>query len=229
MFRSRVDAGQQLAKRLQHLKGEDTVVLGLPRGGVPVAFQIAKSLNAPLDVIVVRKLGVPYQPELAMGAIGEGGVRILNEDVMSVTGVTSEQLEEVEAGEREELERRAQLFRRGHPRVSLAGRVAVIVDDGIATGSTARAAAQVARAQGAARVVVTAPVAPTSVKDRLVREADEVIVVETPEPFFAIGQFYIDFTQTSDAEVTEWLDRARGELKWQEIPFGGLVGDAKIG
>ena len=225
MFSDRVDAGQRLAKLLEHLKGEDLVVLGLPRGGVPLAFQISKSLNAPLDVIVVRKLGVPYQPELAMGAIGEGGVRVLNEDVVSMTGVTSEQIGEVEAREREELERRAQLFRRGYPRVSLAGRMAVIVDDGIATGSTARAAAQAARAQGAARVVVTAPVAPTGVEDRLAGDADAVIVAETPEPFLAIGQFYLDFTQTSDAEVTEWLDRSRRRVAMEEVPVGGSVGE----
>jgi len=208
MFSDRLDAGIQLGERLQHLKGEDLVVLGLPRGGVPVAFQVAKALAAPLDVIVVRKLGVPFQPELAMGAVGEGGVRVLNEDVVSMSGVTSEQLTAVEAREREELERRAVLFRHGHPRVSLVGRVAVIVDDGIATGSTARAAAQVARALGATRVVVTAPVAPRGVNGRLAGDADEVIVVDTPDPFYAIGEFYRDFTQTSDAEVSEWLDRA---------------------
>lgn len=207
MFTDRVEAGRRLAPHLEHLKGEDLIVLGLPRGGVPVALEVAEALGAPLDVIVVRKLGVPYQPELAMGAIGEGGVRVINEEVVSMAGVTPEQLTEVETRERAELERRARLFRGGRPGVPLTGRTAVIVDDGIATGSTARAAAQVARALGAARVVVATPVAPTDVKGRLEADADEVIVAETPELFFAIGQFYLDFTQTSDQEVARCLQR----------------------
>lgn len=211
MFKDRDEAGRLLAGSLNHLKDQDVVVLGLPRGGVPVAFHVARELGAPLDVIVVRKLGVPYQPELAMGAIGEDGVRVLNDDVVSMTGVGPEQVAEVEARERAELERRAELFRRGRPRLSLEGRVAVIVDDGIATGSTVRAAVMVARALGATRVLVAAPVAPSGVEDRLGRDADEVIVLDTPEPFFAIGQFYLDFDQVSDGEVTDWLERGRTE------------------
>jgi putative phosphoribosyl transferase len=209
MFINRKEAGRSLAGRLEHLRGEDLVVLGLPRGGVPVAYEVAVALEAPLDVIVVRKLGVPGDPELAMGAIGEGGVRIVNESVLSMAGVRGEQLRKVEERERKELERRARLFRGEQERVPLAGRVALIVDDGIATGSTVRAAAQVARAQGAARVVVAAPVAPTETRSRLEADADEVVLVETPEPFFAIGQFYVDFTQTADEEVTDILTRAR--------------------
>ncbi|MEX1133944.1 MAG: alpha/beta fold hydrolase [Acidimicrobiia bacterium] len=208
MFRDRIEAGRQLAEHLLHLKDQDVVVLGLPRGGVPVAHQVALALDAPLDVIVVRKLGVPYQPELAMGAIGEEGVRIIDPHIVSMAGVSAEELAEVERAERAELDRRARLFRGGRPREPLQGRVAVIVDDGIATGSTARAAAQVARELGAARVVVATPVAPREVRARLGRDADEVIVVETPEPFYAIGQFYLDFSQTADEEVTAILERA---------------------
>ena len=208
MFRDRIEAGRQLAEHLLHLKDQDVVVLGLPRGGVPVAHQVAMALDSPLDVIVVRKLGVPYQPELAMGAIGEEGVRIIDPHIVSMAGVSAEELAEVERAERAELDRRARLFRGSRPREPLQGRVAVIVDDGIATGSTARAAAQVARELGAARVVVASPVAPGEVRARLGRDADEVIVVETPEPFYAIGQFYLDFSQTVDEEVTAILERA---------------------
>lgn len=217
MFADRTEAGQLLAERLAHLRKEDAVVLGLPRGRVPVAFQVARALDAPLDVIVVRKLGVPSQPELAVGAVGESGVRVVNHEVMSMAGVTAEQLADVEAREREELERRVTLYRRGHPRVSLTGRTAVIIDDGIATGSTAKAAAQVARALGAAHVIVATPVAPADAKKRLAGDADDVIVVDTPKFFFAIGQFYLDFTQTSDEEVSECLERVRAH-ETREVP-----------
>lgn len=209
MFADRTEAGQLLAERLEHLRNEEVVVLGLPRGGVPVALQVARALDAPLDVIVVRKLGVPYQRELAAGAIGESGVRVINEDVVSMAGVTDEQLADVEAREREELERRVARYRKGRPRVPLSGRTAVVVDDGIATGSTAKAAAQVSRALGAKRVIVATPVAPVDVSKRLAADADEVIVVATPELFYAIGQFYFDFSQTSDREVSDCLDEAR--------------------
>ena len=209
MYRDRVEAGQRLAERLHHLADQDVVVLGLPRGGVPVAHQVALALGAPLDVIVVRKLGVPQQPELAMGAIGEQGVRIIDPAVLAMAGVSDQRLAEVEATERVELDRRAQLFRAGHTREPLQGRVAVIVDDGIATGSTATAAALVAKELGAARVVVATPVAPREVPTRLAGIADEVVVVETPSPFYAIGQFYRDFTQTTDTEVMTILTGAR--------------------
>jgi putative phosphoribosyl transferase len=161
-------------------------------------------------VILVRKLGVPVQPELALGAIGEGGVRIINPDVVEVTGVTDTEIAVVEARERAELERRAQRFRAGRPPVPLAGRTAVIVDDGIATGATARAACQVARAHGASRVVLAAPVAPPSVRAALATAADEVICVETPRRFLAIGEWYTDFAQTTDTEVVALLRAAAG-------------------
>lgn len=208
MFVDRVEAGRRLAGTLQHLRGEPVVVLGLPRGGVPVAAEVAAALDAPLDVIVVRKLGVPFQRELAMGAIGEDGARVLNEDVVRQARITEAELVETERRERAELERRTQRFRGDHPRVPLHGRVAVVVDDGIATGATARAACQVARAQGAARVVLAVPVAPPGWADRMAGAADDYVCVETPDPFFAIGEFYDDFSQTSDEEVVACLRRA---------------------
>ena len=208
IFADRVDAGRRLAPKLLHLADEPVVVLGLPRGGVPVAYEVATVLGAPLDVIVVRKLGVPSQPELGMGAIGEDGVRILNHEIVDMAGVSHRQLAEVEARERTELERRARRFRGDRPRVPLEGHTAVIVDDGIATGSTARAACQVARAHGAARVVLAVPVAPAGWTTRIGRDADELVCLDTPEPFYAIGQFYADFSQTSDEEVMDCLLRA---------------------
>ena len=208
MFVDRVDAGRRLAARLGHLKGTDVVVVGLPRGGVPVAFEVALALDAPLDVIVVRKLGVPFQPELGMGAIGEDGVRIVNEDIVRLTEVSEQELAAVERRERAELDRRARRFRGGRPRLPLIGRTVVVVDDGIATGSTARAACQVARAQGAARVVVAVPVAPLGWTSRLGGGADEFVCLDTPERFHAVGQFYADFSQTSDEDVVSCLQRA---------------------
>jgi putative phosphoribosyl transferase len=208
VFVDRVDAGRRLAARLKHLQGESVVVLGLPRGGVPVALEVAQALDAPLDVIVVRKLGVPFQPELGMGAIGEDGVRIVNDDVVQMAGVSDREFAAVEDRERAELERRARRFRGDRSRTELDGRTAVIVDDGVATGSTARAACQVARARGAARVVLAVPVAPPGWTERMGADADELIALETPEPFFAIGEFYADFSQTSDEEVVACLDRA---------------------
>ena len=164
-FRDRSDAGRQLASRLLPLRGEDVVVLGLPRGGVPVAVEVARAIRAPLDVILVRKLGVPAQPELGMGAIGEGDAKVINADVVRYAGVSEADITAVERRERSELERRITRFRGDVPREPLTGRIAVLVDDGIATGSTARAACQVARAQGAARVVLAVPVAPPSAED----------------------------------------------------------------
>jgi putative phosphoribosyl transferase len=212
MFRNRVEAGRALGEELKRrFEGEDVVVLGLPRGGVPVGYEVARALGAPLDVIVVRKLGVPFQSELAMGAIGEGGVRILNDEVISMAGVDQAELAAVERAERAVLERRAEEFRRGRESVSLAGRTALIVDDGIATGSTARAACLVARAQGAKRIVLAVPVAARSSVQSLADVADEVVCLEMPRLFFAVGQFYADFAATSDAEVVSLLEKAPGE------------------
>ena len=158
LFDDRVDAGRRLAECLASLRGKNIVVQGLPRGGVPVAFEVAKALRAPLDVLVVRKLGVPFQPELAFGAIGEGGVRVINDSVVREADLSEDEMASVEAEQRAELTRRSERFRRGHDRIPIAGRIAVIVDDGVATGATAKAACQVARAQGASRVVLAVPI-----------------------------------------------------------------------
>jgi len=205
-FRDRADAGKRLASQLVRVGG-DPVVLGLPRGGVPVAAEVARQLGAPLDVILVRKLGVPYQPELAMGAVGEGGVRVLNQQVLNVAGVRADVLASVEARAQEEIARRALRLRGSRHPIPLAGRTAIVVDDGIATGSTAEAACRVARAHGAARVILAVPVAPPASVARLRSIADEVVCLETPEQMLAIGQWYDDFTQTTDEEVAELLRR----------------------
>jgi putative phosphoribosyl transferase len=212
-FRDRREAGRQLAQRLGHLRGQQVVVLALPRGGVPVAAEVAVALHAPLDVIMVRKLGVPVQPELAMGAIGEGGVRVLNTDVLTAAWISDAEIADVEARERVELQRRARRFRGAREPTAVGGRTAVIVDDGMATGSTARAACQVARAQGAAKVVLAVPVAPEQALGPLGEDADEVVCLETPEHFLAIGEWYEDFGQVSDEEVVELLARDAGQRR----------------
>lgn len=210
LFTDREDAGRQLAGRLQYLRGEPVVVLGLPRGGVPVAAEVARSLGAPLDVIVVRKLGVPFQPELGMGAVGEDGIRVIDPGVVGAAYLSAEELAAVEARESAEVARRAQRYRGDRARVPLDGRVAVIVDDGIATGSTAKAACRIARGLGAARVVLAVPVAPPGWEDRIGRDADELVTVATPKGFAAIGQFYSDFSQTSDDAVVACLTATSG-------------------
>ncbi|MFJ3765854.1 phosphoribosyltransferase family protein [Streptomyces sp. NPDC090082] len=208
-FGDRTDAGRQLAARLDHLRGQDVVVLGLPRGGVPVAVEVAEALDAPLDICLVRKLGVPDQPELAMGALGEGGVRVLNERVIRETGVTDRDIAMVEERELAELDQRTRRYRGSRAPVPLDGRTVVVVDDGLATGATALAACRVVRARGAARIVLAVPVAPRGWTTRLGGEADETVGVHAPELFFAIGQFYRDFSQTPDAEVVACLERNR--------------------
>ncbi len=208
VFTDRADAGRQLAARLPDLRGEPVVVLGLPRGGVPVAAEVAKALGAPLDVIVVRKLGVPFQPELGLGAVGEDGVRVLNHAVIWEAGVSKPSMAEVEARERAEVDRRARRYRGDRPRLPLTGRTTVIVDDGIATGSTALAACRIARALGAARVVLAVPVAPAGWEARIGAEADQCVSVATPPGFQAISQFYDDFSQTSDDDVVTCLAAA---------------------
>jgi putative phosphoribosyl transferase len=212
LFRDRPDAGRQLADLVASsgvlsggAGGGGLVVLGLPRGGVPVAAEVARSLGAPLDVIIVRKLGVPSQPELAMGAIGEDGIRVEHEDIMRSADLDASAVDAVERREREELLRRAHSYREGRPRLDLRGRAAVIVDDGIATGSTARAACRVARAQGASRVVLAVPVAPAAARSTLLDVCDDFLCLASPESFFAVGEWYDDFAPTSDSEVVEVL------------------------
>jgi putative phosphoribosyl transferase len=221
-FRDREDAGRRLADVVAGagVGGDDTVVLGLPRGGVPVAGQVARALGAPLDVIVVRKLGVPSQPELAMGAIGEGGVRVANENVvqgpgrrlldLARTGPADKagQAEQAEQAEQADLAVRAARYRGGRPRLDLSGRCAVIVDDGVATGSSARAACQVARAQRARRVVLAVPVASAGAVAALRDACDMLLCVTVPDPFYAVGEWYRDFSQTTDEEVVRLLREA---------------------
>jgi putative phosphoribosyl transferase len=204
----RAQAGRRLAQHLAHLSGQDVVVLGLPRGGVPVAYEIAQALDAPLDVIVVRKLGVPFQPELAMGAIGEDGVRVTVPGVLRSARVDPGELAAVEKAETEELRRRLTRLRLRHPRVPVAGRTAVVVDDGIATGSTARAACRVARVHGAARVVLAVPVAPAGTLRLMADVADEVVCLDTPAGLWSVGWWYEDFRPVSDCDVIDLLDRA---------------------
>ncbi|WP_293310175.1 phosphoribosyltransferase [Mycolicibacterium sp.] len=209
MFDDRRDAGCRLAARLEALRGSDVVVLGLPRGGVPVAFEVAQALHAPLDILVVGKLGVPNQPELAFGAIGEGGIRVLNDSVVRQVGLSDVEMAAIEQARRAELTRRSERFRRGLERIPLEGRTAVIVDDGVATGATARAACRVARALGARRVVLAVPIGAPDVPAQFAGDADEVICLVMPQDFYAVGQGYRDFGQTSDDEVVALLERAR--------------------
>ncbi|MFB6561355.1 MULTISPECIES: phosphoribosyltransferase family protein [unclassified Streptomyces] len=231
LFTHRAEAGERLAEALRYLKAEHPVVLGLPRGGVPVAFRVARALGAPLDVIVVRKLGVPYHRELGFGAIGEGGVRVLSEDIVRGSRLGPQDIEAVERAETAELARQATRFRGDRPRVPLEGRTVIVVDDGIATGATAVAACEVVRAQGAARVVLAVPVAPPDAVARLGTAADEVVCLATPHAFRAVGEWYQDFSQTPDEEVVFLLARAAADPVTRppvravevEVEAGGLV------
>ncbi|WEO75950.1 phosphoribosyltransferase family protein [Cryobacterium sp. SO2] len=212
LFTDRADAGRQLAHILTGFRGQNIVVLGLPRGGVPVAAEVAKALDAPLDVIIVRKLGLPFDLEVAMGAIGENGVRVFNPRVLALAEVTGAQIQAVERRERIVLEARAAELRCVRPPLNLAGRTAVIVDDGVATGSTARAACRVARHLGAARVVLAVPVIAAQAESELRQPAgtaaDEVIAVATPFGFAAVGQYYRRFDAVGEAEVSALLTAA---------------------
>jgi putative phosphoribosyl transferase len=209
-FRDRRDAGERLAARLTSYASESPVVVGLPRGGVVVAAAVAEALHAPLDVIVVRKLGVPRQPELGMGAVGEDGVVVRTNAVLQAAGVTPEQFDAVVERERAEVERRAARFRGGRTPVSLQGRTVIIVDDGIATGGTARAALEVVLAHEAQRVVLAVPVAPPETLRELASVADEVVCLDAPRWFQAVGFHYADFTQTSDQDVVDLLQYRPG-------------------
>ena len=209
LFRDRAEAGAFLARKLAaHAGRQDTVVLALPRGGVPVAFEVAKSLNAPLDVFIVRKLGVPGQEELAMGATATGRVRVLDQDIITTLGISDEVLDSVIAKEERELERREELYRGDRPPCQIEGKTVILVDDGLATGSTMRAAVLALRRRKPARVIAAVPVAAVSTCEEFKDEVDEIICATTPKPFYAVGQWYEDFSQTTDAEVQELLRRA---------------------
>jgi putative phosphoribosyl transferase len=223
IFDDRKQAGTLLAERLERFALEQPIVLGLPRGGVPVAYEIAQALHAPLDVIIVRKLGVPFQPELGMGAIGEDGVRVLNDDIVRAAHINETELGAVEWRERLEVERRAQRYRRGRPMTDIRGRTVIVVDDGIATGGTARAALQVARAHGARKVVLAVPVAAPESLRSLRADADEIVVIEQPADLVAIGYWYRDFRQTSDGEVERLLELASRSATVTIDPAGHRV------
>ena len=209
MYADRADAGRALAKALARLRAApDVIVLGLPRGGVPVAFEVAAALELPLDVLVVRKLGLPQQPELAMGAIASGGALVVNDDVVRYLGGRGEAFEAVRAREQAELERRERGYRGARPSLQMSGLTAIVVDDGLATGATMEAAVRALQSLGAHRVIVAVPVASAEARERIEAVADEVVCLATPEFFSAVGQWYADFGQTEDDEVRDLLARA---------------------
>jgi putative phosphoribosyl transferase len=207
-FRDRTEAGKQLATRLKAYTNQtDVLVLGLPRGGVPVAYEVARALNLPLDICLVRKLGVPGHSELAMGAIAAGGVRILNYDIIRGLGISDKMLERVAARELRELQRRDRVYRGDRPQPEIRDRTVILVDDGLATGATIRAAIAVLRSQQPKKIIVAVPVAPISAYQELETEVDEVVCLATPEPFYAIGLWYDNFSQTTDDQVRNLLAR----------------------
>ena len=207
VFTDRRAGGRALAAELDGYAGrDDVVVLGLPRGGIPVAYEVARALGVPLDVFLVRKLGTPWHPELAMGAIASGGIRVLNEDVVRSYGISPQEIQLVAHREQQELERRERQYRAGRLLLPVAGRVVILVDDGLATGSTMRAAVGAVRQLHPSRVVVAVPVGARESAEELRAVADEVICARTPEPFSAVGQWYIDFDQTTDEEVQHLLN-----------------------
>lgn len=212
-FRNRTEAGQLLATKLTvYANRLDVLVLGLPRGGVPVAFEVARALDAPLDICLVRKLGVPGNKELAMGAIAVGGVRVLNVHVVNWLDIPSQVIDEVAAKELEELERRDHVYRGNRPLPDVHSHIVILVDDGLATGSTMHAAVTTLRQQQPKHIVVAVPVAPPSICDEFRAEVDEFVCLATPEPFYAIGIWYEDFSQTTDEEVRDRLNKPTSQL-----------------
>ena len=208
-FRDRVEAGRALAHKLESYRGqEDVLVLALPRGGVPIAFEVSRAIEAPLDIYLVRKLGVPGHEELAIGAIASGGVRVLNHDVVYMTGIDEQGIDAIAEREQKEIERRERTYRDGRPAAEIAGKTIILIDDGLATGATMLAAARAIRKQRPAKLVVAVPVSSPEVCDYFRKEVDEIVCAEMPTPFQAVGLWYDDFTQTSDEEVRELLDRS---------------------
>ena len=219
IFRNRQQAGQILASRLEkYANREEVIVLGIPRGGVPVAFEVAKALNQPLDIFVLRKLGVPGHEELAFGAIGSGGVRVVNANLVTELGLSDVQVAAVIRAEQEELKRREKIYRGNRPPLEVRGRTVILIDDGIATGSSILAAIHALRRMQPEGIVVGTPVGPPDTVIRLQREVNELVCVEMPESFYGVGQFYVDFSQVSDQEVNELLDRAFQEDREQATP-----------
>ena len=213
LFRDRKDAGEKLAEELSHYAGrEDVLVLGLPRGGVPVAFEVAKALDAPLDVFLVRKLGAPGQRELAVGASASGGVRVLNTEVVRMMRLSQQAIEQIAAREQQELERRERAYRGDRPRPEVQGQTVVLVDDGLATGASMRAAVTALREREPGRIVVAVPTAAPETCADFEDEVDEVVCATTPQPFFGVGAWYADFSQTTDEEVRELLSKAKEAL-----------------
>jgi putative phosphoribosyl transferase len=209
LFQDRFEAGRILASKLSEFSGRsDVVVLALPRGGVPVGYEVARELQAPLDVFVVRKLGTPGQEELAMGALAPGGITVLNQQVIQALGIPQQTIDAVVAREERELERREREYRDGRPAANIRGKITILVDDGLATGSSMRVAAKALRKEAAAQIVVAVPVASPSTCAEFETEVDKVVCATTPEPFWAVGQWYRDFSQTTDEEVRELLARA---------------------
>jgi putative phosphoribosyl transferase len=222
MYADRADAGRALADSLAHLRAApDAIVLGLPRGGVPVAYEVARALDLPLDVLVVRKLGLPQQPELAMGAIASGGALVVNDEVVRYLGGRPDAFEAVRAREQLELERRERDYRGTRPPLEVKGRSAVLVDDGLATGATMEAAVLALRSLGAKEVVVAVPVASQEARERIEAVADEVVCLAAPPFFSAVGQWYADFGQTEDAEVRDLLARAQAARQSSRHRGGG--------
>lgn len=213
-FRDRIDAGRRLANQLtDYANRTDVIVLGIPRGGVSVAFEVAAALHAPLDVFISRKLGVPWQEELAFGAVAGGGMRILDPEIVAASGISNSEIERITAAARTEVERRERAYRGGRPPLNLEGKTVVLVDDGIATGSSIEAAIGALRQLKPARIVIAVPVAPLSACNRLRRDVDQLVCVLMPETFSGIGEFYDDFSQVADAEVIELLRRADQSFK----------------
>ena len=219
-FKNRSDAGKRLAAKLQvYAHRPDVVVLGLPRGGIPVAFEVARKLRLPLDVFVVRKLGVPGHEELAMGAIASGGIRVLNEDVVRSLNISREIIESVAKKQSEELKRREQLYRGNRPGLDVRDLTVILVDDGLATGATMRAAVQALRRQKPVSIIVAVPAAAPEACEELGEEADDIVCAITPDPFFSVGSWYEDFSQTTDEEVSQLLDLAhKSETNMREKP-----------